>query len=43
MNVVLTKGDPAAESAIWAGYLAELADPYLAFDREGMGIAEGSE
>ena len=43
VNVVLTEGDHAAESAIWAGYLAELADPYLAFDREGMGIAEGSE
>ena len=32
--VALTEGGSEEDSAIWAGYLAELRDPYLYFERE---------
>jgi hypothetical protein len=40
VNVVLTQGDHAEGRSIWAGYLAELTDPYLALDRSTLMTTE---
>ena len=42
VNVVLTEGNHGDHHAIWAGYLAELADPYLALDQSTLVTAEAS-
>ncbi len=36
VNIVLTEGGSPNDAAIWRGYLAEMADPYLALDRKRM-------
>ena len=39
VNVVLTEGGSPDHLAIWAGYLAEMADPFLALERAPMASA----
>jgi hypothetical protein len=40
--VVLTDGGTPEDAAIWAGYLAELRDPYLYFEREARASTEAA-
>jgi hypothetical protein len=40
VNVVLTEGGSPQDTAIWQGYLSEMADPYLALDRVRMATEE---
>lgn len=40
VNVILTAGAGPDNRRIWAGYLSELADPYLALDPDGMAMTE---
>ncbi len=40
--VALTEGGTEEDAAIWAGYLAELRDPYLYFEREARVTTEAA-
>lgn len=42
LNVLLTSGGLPADRALWAGYLAELGDPYLALDPDAAVTSESA-
>lgn len=42
INVLLTTGGDAGDRALWAGYLAELGDPYLALDPDTAVTSESA-
>ncbi len=42
INVLLTAGGPHADREMWAGYLAELTDPYLALDPDAAVMGENT-
>jgi hypothetical protein len=42
INVLLTTGGEDSDRALWAGYLAELGDPYLALDPDAAVTSESA-